>query len=283
MPTIRGALFVVFLFAFSILYGVIAAPVLLVGRHQARSAAQLWCRCILFGLRGICGIRMRLEGAANLPEEGAPAIIAANHQSMWETLALYALLPNPVIILKQELLRIPIFNLWLMRVGNIAVDRAAGAQALRSLIKDADAAFADGAQIIIFPEGTRTPVGARRRLQPGVAALYAGVRQKAVADIDGGGEDAPKEAEKLGAPCIPVVHNSGRYWLTPGPAKTPGVITMRLLAPIPPGLSRKTFLKRLDTEMLAGRPDLPSQSLSEDPPEKKAANNAPNGADPVIS
>ena len=252
MATFRGALFLIFLFVFSTVYGVLAAPALLLGKGAARGAAQRWCRLVLFGLRAICGVRTRLEGAENLPQKNSPALVAANHQSMWETLALYALLPSPVIILKRELLRIPIFNIWLKGVGNIPIDRTAGPQALRQLIKDADAAFAEGAQIIIFPEGTRTPVGVRRRLQPGVAALYAGALLK---------NDAPAgsaDGNISGVPCIPAVHDSGRHWLTPGPAKMPGPITLRILSAIPPGLDRKTFLRVLEADMLNARPDLPA-------------------------
>ena len=245
MDAIRGAAYLVYLFAMSTVYGLVFAPALLSkrgteARLYARRRAQRWCHLALAGLRAICGVDYRLEGRENLPAEGAPAIIAANHQSMWETLALYALLPNPVIIMKRELLRIPIFGFWLTRVGNIAVDRNAGASALRNLIKDATRALEDGTQIIIFPEGTRVAPGAVKRNQPGVAGLYVGAR----------------------APCVIALHDSGKHWRTPGPAKTPGVITLKILPPIPPGLDRKAFARALQANMLDNRPDLPGNATS---------------------
>jgi len=105
---------------------------------------------------------------------------------------------------------------------------------LRDLTAHANALLEDGRQIILFPEGTRTRLGARQPFQPGVAAIY----------------------QAGNAPCVPVAHNSAEHWLYPGPLKRPGEITIEFLPPIEPGVNRKIFIRRLETAIAAARPDL---------------------------
>ena len=167
-----------------------------------------------------------------MPQGGA--LIAANHQSQWETIALYAMAPKPVMVFKKELTRIPVYGWWAARAGNIPVDRKGGAKALRAMTRAARARADAGEQIIIFPEGTRKKPGDPIALQPGVAGIYAA----------------------MNAPCTPVAHDSGRFWRFPGGEKIPGVITLRFLPAIAPGLDRKEFLRTLAASIESGRPDL---------------------------
>lgn len=228
MTRLRSAVFLVFLIVSTLVTAGAAAPALLFGEKAARSAVRAWARLILGGLKLICGIGWRVEGREHIPTGGA--IVASNHQSMWETLALFVLLPKPVAIFKQELLRIPIYGWWGLRAGSIAVDRKGGAKAMRAMTRAAAAKIAEGAQLIVFPEGTRRPVGARGPLQPGVAGVYLAA----------------------GAPCVPVVHDSGKFWRHPGWTKIPGVVTVRFLPPIESGLDRKTFIRTLEARLDKG-------------------------------
>ena len=168
-----------------------------------------------------------------------PAILAAKHQSAWDTIVFYRVLDaDPVYVLKRELTWIPILGWYLRRVGMVAVDRKGGAAALRRMTATAHAALAEGRRIVIFPEGTRTAPGARRPYHPGVAALYAAT------DV----------------PVVPVALDSGRYWPRRGFLKRPGTITLRILPPLPPGLARKAFVAELEHRIeeacaaLAGTP-----------------------------
>lgn len=232
MTQIRSALFTVYLVIVTMLVGVLCIPAPLIGAKPARAFIKLWARTALFGLKAICGITHRIVGAENLPAGGA--IVASNHQSMWETMIFFAILPNPVAIFKAELLKIPLYGWWGARAGSIPIDRKAGVKSIRLMTKHARDEIADGAQIIVFPEGTRTRVGERGALQPGIAGIYLAT----------------------GAPCVPAGHDSGRFWRHPGPLKTPGVITLTILPAIAPGLDRKTFLSTLRERIEAARPDL---------------------------
>src|SRR5919106_796192 len=113
--------------------------------------------------------------------------------------------------------------LLLPRAGNIAVERGDGPKALRSLLRQAKAAVAGGRSILIYPEGTRTPVGASLPYHAGTAALY----------------------RQLGVPVVPVALNSGVFWGRRKFIKWPGMIEVEILPPIPPGLDRETFMATL--------------------------------------
>ncbi|MEO1137588.1 MAG: lysophospholipid acyltransferase family protein [Pseudomonadota bacterium] len=232
MQRIRSTAFTVFLIGLVVVMGVALSPMMLFGKNPSRAVIQYWARLTLGGLKRIAGVSYRIEGAENIPVSGA--LIAANHQSMWETIALYALTPKPVMIFKKELLQIPIYGWWAARSGNIAVDRKGGAKALRDMSRAAKDRTGAGEQIVIFPEGTRMQPGQKAPLQPGVAGVYAAT----------------------GAPCTPVAHDSGRHWRHPSGGKTPGVITIRFLPPIEPGLDRRAFLRELKARIESARPDL---------------------------
>lgn len=232
MQRLRSIVFMAYFILSILLTSIVAAPIALASDAAARGIAQGWARFTLRALKWITGLGYRLEGAENIPQGGA--IVAANHQSQWETIALYALLPKPMMIIKKELLALPVYGWWMKRVGNIAIDRKGGAKALRALRRDAAARIGAGNQIVVFPEGTRGDVGSRLPYQPGVAGIYIETQ----------------------TPCVPVAHNSGVFWRYPGVEKRSGDITLRFLPAIAPSLNRKEFLRTLQTKIEAARPDL---------------------------
>src|SRR5262249_31403432 len=149
---------------------------------------RVWAKAVFAGLRYIAGIRMELRGCEHVPQTGA--LIASKHLSMWETIAFHVLLPDPALVMKSELLKIPLYGDYARRARMIVADRKGGAKAMRAMIAAAQARIAEGRQIVIFPEGTRMPPGAPPDYKPGIAALY----------------------RQLGLPCIPVALNSGLHW-----------------------------------------------------------------------
>lgn len=218
---LRSVGFLVFLFLFSLLVGVLAFPALL-RREWSLAVSKWWAGTNLAALRLFCGIDDRVLGAEHLPE--GPALIAARHQSMWETLKLTTLLDRPSFVLKKELSRWPVFSWFCRANGFIFIDRKAGARSLRDMTEQARARIAEGAQVVIFPEGTRSRPGEHLPFQPGVAAL----------------------ARALGVPTVPVTHDSGRFWQQPGPIKKPGTITLEIFPPITDASNRKEFMRTLE-------------------------------------
>lgn len=205
----------------SVLFALAGAPLLLAPRRAVVAWARAWIVFVLWWLRVTCGLTHRVIGRDNLP--AGPVIIACKHQSTWETMAFTLLFPDIAIVLKRELLFIPIVGWAMARAGNIAVARGDRASALRGLVRQARAAVADGRSIVIFPEGTRVAPGDRRPYQVGTAALY----------------------RQLDLPVVPMALNSGLFWGRRKWIKRPGTITLEVLPPIAPGLRREAFMETL--------------------------------------
>ncbi|MBI4967854.1 MAG: 1-acyl-sn-glycerol-3-phosphate acyltransferase [Rhodospirillales bacterium] len=221
MRTIGSFLFGAFLFGWTAILCVAYLPLLLVPRLAFIGAVRLWIRSVLGALRLFCRLDHEFRGLERLPQ--GPFIIAAKHQSAWDTFIFSLLVPDPCFILKRELTWIPLFGVYLIKHGMIAVDRKAGAKALKKMLKDADRALARGSTLVIFPEGTRVAPGDSKPYQPGVAALYG----------------------SAGVPVVPVALNSGLYWGRRQFLKKPGRIVLEVLEPILPGQDRKAFQTQL--------------------------------------
>lgn len=220
---IRSAIFNVCFFSVTALIAVTSLPTLLMPRGAVFWIMRVWAWSVVWLLRSICGIRFRVIGAEHLPPPGAAALIAAKHQSAFDTIIWLGLVPRPAYVLKRELLRIPAYGRLAQHAGMIAVDRSAGASAMRHLLRAGQEAAADGRQIVIFPEGTRVAPGDRVPYQPGIVALAT--------------------ATKL--PVIPAAIDSGLLWGRRAFRKRPGTITLSILPPLPAGLPRSTLLERL--------------------------------------
>ncbi len=225
MTALCSVLFNLVFYAWTALLAIAALPMLLAPRAAVMRFGRWWAGTVLALARTIVGIEYELRGAEHLP--AAPAIIAMKHQSAWDTLAVPALIGDVAIVLKRELLWIPCYGWYARKAGMIPVDRGAGATALKSMVRRARAVVAQGRPIVIFPEGTRTAVGAKRGYHPGVAALYS----------------------QLELPVVPVAVNSGLFWPRRSFLKRPGRIIVEALAPLPPGLERRTFLAELQSRI----------------------------------
>ncbi|MEO1103019.1 MAG: lysophospholipid acyltransferase family protein [Pseudomonadota bacterium] len=220
---VRSAIYSVVATTYFLVTTTLCAWVMFFPADKMRGFLLWWARGDMWLLRVICGQRVEIRGAENRPT-GA-ALVASKHQSAWETLALIPLLPRGVIILKKELLQIPVYGWYASYYGMIPVDRSGGPSALKQLAIDAKAAIDDGFQIVIFPEGTRQLVGAPPDYKPGAIFLY----------------------ERLKVPMVPVALNSGLLWPRRRFVRYPGTITVSFLPAIPPGLKRGEAKERLQT------------------------------------
>ncbi|HWA42852.1 MAG TPA: lysophospholipid acyltransferase family protein [Hypericibacter adhaerens] len=225
MAHLRALLFNLLFYLATAFFAVVGLPTLLFGANAVYALCRLWVGTTLWLLKLLVGLDHRVVGRERLPAE--PVIFAVKHQSSWETLALAKILDRPIYVLKRELIWIPLFGLYLLGSGALAVDRGAGAKALRQLIRAAERAAASGRPFLIFPEGTRVAPGQHRPYQPGIAALY----------------------DKLDRPVVPVALNSGVFWGRRSFLKKPGRITVEFLDPIPAGLDRRRFMKELETRL----------------------------------
>lgn len=212
MAAVRSLLFAIVFYTGTIPFVLLAFPASLIGTGAVRACAHGWCRFHRWCARALLGITSRIEGN---PPSG-PALVAVKHQSMYETLEIFLMLDEPALVLKRELLKIPLWGWVVKRYGAIPIARSGGAAALRQMMRAAEAAIAENRPIVIFPEGTRVAPGKRPPLKSGFAGLY--------------------RAFKL--PVVPVAVDSGRLWPRRDFVKRPGIVTFRFGEAIRPGLAR---------------------------------------------
>lgn len=175
----------------------------------------------------ILGLDHVLIGRENLPQ-GA-FIAAIKHQSAWETMMLHLWLDDPAIVLKRELMSIPIWGWYAKAAGMIAVDRGSPTVALRSMVRNAAKPVAEGRPIAVFPQGTRTAPGIKAPYRAGVGALH----------------------DKYRLPVVPIALNSGLFWPRRGFVKRSGTVTVEILPAIPADTPRAELMRRLETELEA--------------------------------
>lgn len=161
-----------------------------------------WNRFVIFWLCFCCNVKVIVKDlrTKNYP----PAIVMAKHQSTWETLFLQNYFSPISTILKKELLKIPFFGWGLAALKPIAIDRTSPMQALKDINSKSIERLGEGNNVLIFPEGTRTPLGKPSK--------YA----RSGADI----------AATANTPIIPVAHNAGEIWPHKHFFKYPGTITV---------------------------------------------------------
>jgi 1-acyl-sn-glycerol-3-phosphate acyltransferase len=218
---IRSLIFNIGFWAWIGVLGLCGLPFALMHHKYAHTIARLWAHSSLWWLEVTCNITHEVQGLGNI-QEGA-AIIAPKHQSAWETIVLWTMLDHPSYVLKRELLFFPVFGWYLLLLRNIYINRKSGAGAIKRMLREAETRKAEGCKIIIFPEGTRTMPGATPVYHPGIAALY----------------------QHLNLPVVPVALNSGTFWKRNAFIKKPGVIRIRFLEPIMPGMKNREFLIKL--------------------------------------
>ncbi len=207
--TLGSLLFTVFFLAWTFVYAIffVIACLFLPFRLRFR-LAQLWARVILAMLRVCCRLGYRVEGLEHLPSGNH--IVLMKHSSSWETVAQAVLLPAQVWVLKRELTWIPFVGWGIRQLHAIAVNRGGGPAAVRGVLEQGKRRLAEGAWVVIFPEGTRMPPGQTRKY---------GVSGAMLADA----------ADKL---IVPVAHDSGYYWPRRGLIKSPGIIRVIIGPPI---------------------------------------------------
>ena len=212
IAVLRSTLFALIFWPGSLLF-VLTAFSLGFSPRLVRWVADGWARFHGWCVRVLLGIRLVVHGTVPTGQ----VLIAAKHQSMFETIALLNIVDHPIIVLKAELARIPLWGWLARRYGMIPVDRSGSTRAMRIMLRRAQEARESGRTVVIFPEGTRVAVGDSPALRPGFAGLY----------------------KVLDLPTVPLTVDSGRLLPKHRFVRRSGVIHFRFGDPIPPGLPRK--------------------------------------------
>lgn len=221
MIFLRSLAFQTLFYAWTLLCAVLGVPFMLTPRLWMMRFGTEWSRVTLWLLRVTVGLTHEIRGREHLP--AGAALIAIKHQSAWDTFAVPILFPLAAMVIKRELGYVPFYGWYALKAGMIPIDRKGGAKALRGMVDACKERLAQGRSIQIFPEGTRSAVGANVRYQPGVAALYSA----------------------LDVPVVPVAVNSGLFWKRRAFTKRPGTIIVEILPAIAPGADRRAMLAEL--------------------------------------
>jgi len=207
------------------IFAALAFLPLLLTKPTALIAVRLWTGGVMKLARVVAGIHCRVEGIEHVPK-GA-CIIAAQHQSSFETYRLFQDLEHPIFILKRELTWIPFIGWYMTRAGFVPIDRGAGAGAMRKMLREAQRALEAGHQVVVFPEGTRVRPGQNQAYRPGIVALYS----------------------QCAVPVVPMALNTGYFWGKTRILKIPGQIIFRFLPVLPEGLDKDSLLAELRTRL----------------------------------
>lgn len=208
---------------------ILMLPTVLLPRKKSLCFPILWSKISEIMLSKICGLSVKIEGLENLPKTDG-YIVASKHQSALETTVFHRIVPNTFYVLKKELMWLPLAGIYFLKTGCIPIDRKGGAKTMRKMLSGVQKRLAEGMNLIIFPEGTRTVPGAKQPYSPGVAFLY----------------------DQCHVPVVPVALNTGCFWGKNQTVKKPGVAVIRFLKPIEAGLPKREFLdtlyQRIETE-----------------------------------
>jgi 1-acyl-sn-glycerol-3-phosphate acyltransferase len=224
MPELRSLLFALFQLVVTPIYALLVLLAFWVPPLPRFRFITGWCWLNLFAARWICGIRHRLIGAENIPPRSVPHIVMSKHSSTWETLALNFIFPPLAFVAKKELLSIPFFGWAFTLASPITIDRKAGKDAMEQIVEQGRERIREGFWIVVYPEGTRIPVGKRVHYKTGGARL----------------------ALTLGLPVVPVAHNAGYLWPKGIRGKRRGTVTVSIGVPIRPD---GKDMQRLTTEV----------------------------------
>ncbi|ABE38184.1 phospholipid/glycerol acyltransferase [Rhodopseudomonas palustris BisB5] len=218
---VRSLIYNVLFYLLLTFWILVAVPTFVLPRRALMRVAKLWGQSSIWLMRVVCNTKVEFRGVEKIPP--GPLIVAPKHQSMWETFALLQFFDAPVYILKRELTWIPFFGWLLMKADMIAINRQKRGRILMEMSRRAREEVHRGRQLIIFPEGTRTAVGAPPNYKAGVGQIYA----------------------DCGAPCLPVALNSGLFWPRRQFMRYPGTLVVEFLDPLPAGLDRRTFIEQV--------------------------------------
>ncbi|MDD4519602.1 MAG: lysophospholipid acyltransferase family protein [Alphaproteobacteria bacterium] len=219
---LRAFIFTIVLYALVLSWTILCLPAFLLPVKK-REFVPVGMAVIGQVLMRLIGIKIKVEGLENLPKEGG-YILASKHQSALESFIFHKSVNKIIYVLKRELTWIPVVGWWFRGTNCIVINRAGAGKAMKQMFEETKKRMEQGYHLVIFPEGTRTPVGKRIPFSPGIALLY----------------------EKLDTPVIPVALNTGYCWPKNKLIKYPGTVTVRFLPAMEKGMERRAFLKALE-------------------------------------
>ncbi len=225
----RKFLFLFFFFLGITLISIIFLPAILMPSKIILFGGKLMGYWSGICLKIILSTKIIIKGEENIINN-EKFFIASSHQSMFETFYLQTIFNSPIFILKNELLKIPIFGLYLKKIGSISINRnKITKENLGFVDKIKSSVQNSNRPILIFPQSTRVLPHERVPFKKGVGRIY----------------------KELGIKCQPVAINSGRVWQKNNILMLNKSITISILEPIEPGLDPEKFINIIEKNIYA--------------------------------
>jgi 1-acyl-sn-glycerol-3-phosphate acyltransferase len=221
---LRSLVFMVFMAVVTVIWAMLCFLFAPLPYNQRYYMTSRWNVMVVWAAKVFCGIEHEVRGMENFPD--SPAILLSKHQSAWETIFYVILTPRPLVyVFKKELTYIPFFGWGIALLRMIPIDRSKGKDAFAQVVKHGRKRLAGGQWIIMFPEGTRIPVGKKGFYKAGGARL----------------------AVETNTPVVPMAVNSGECWGKNSFIKTPGKIIVSIGKPIPSeGLTPGELMQKVE-------------------------------------
>ena len=224
---IRNILFTIFFFLGIILISLVFLPTLIMPPSTTLVGGKVMGHWAKYCLKIFLSVKINIVGKENIITN-EKFFIACSHQSMFETFVLQTIFNAPVFILKKELLKIPIFGLYLKKIGSISIKRNKTTKENLGFFDEILKTVSSSERpLLIFPQGTRVLPEDKPKFKKGTGRIYEALKIK----------------------CQPVAINSGYVWPKNKPLKSNKIITISILKSIEPGLAKEEFLNILENNI----------------------------------
>ncbi len=220
---IRSILFIIQATIMLPVIGLLWSPWAMFSKRGAYSACHAYAGWVIWSAGWMINLQCEVRGT---PPEGA-AIVPSKHQSFLDILVIFHALPSAKFVMKNQLRWSPVLGQYATKMQMVFVDRGKRGAAITKMLADVDAGERDAGQLVIYPQGTRSPPGTKMPYKVGTAVLY----------------------EQLGQPCYPVATNAGVFWPRRGLYRRPGVAVVEFLPAIEPGMARNAFVAKLEQQI----------------------------------
>lgn len=225
MLLVRSVLFNILIYIWMVVLGIVCFPAAAASRDAAYWTMKFYARTTIWLLGLMCGVRTEIRGEVPTGE----VLIAAKHQSFLDILMLSTVLPRFKFIMKKELIWVPIFGFYALRIGATPVDRGKKSEAMKSMVAKMDRESHDRGQVVIYPQGTRVAPGVKAPYKVGAGVLYG----------------------RFGLPCTLVATNVGLFWGRRKTVKRPGLAVVEFLETVPAGMRRAEFMRTIEERIEA--------------------------------
>jgi 1-acyl-sn-glycerol-3-phosphate acyltransferase len=224
---LRSIVFKTLFYSLTAIYVILLSVTFLWPNHRGvYRGITLWSDVTVWMLKTIVGIDVEIRGTENLPDKG-PYIVAPKHESTIDAFLAIKNVPDATALAKKEIFYFPILGFLLLKLNVIPVNRQKG-NAHKKLPSVGDLIMKSKRPILVFPEGTRVPIGKRLALKPGAYFLQ----------------------EELKIPVFTSATNAAFFWPSDSFLMKKGKIVWEIHPAMPTGLNKDAFMKELEKQII---------------------------------